>query len=363
MGQYRYALDLQLFAGEKTEKATPKRKQEARKKGQVAKSQDISGAFILLFSFLFLLAFGGLYKGKLLNIYIQTYRDYMLAEATVPNVLAMFYQLVYQSLLVVGPFMVMAVATALFANYLQVGFLLTGEPLLPKFGKLNPVEGMKRIFSLRSLVEFLKTMLKLAIIGVIVFYTLWQSRTQVLALARLPLAGVFKFTAQMVVSLGVKIAAVLVLLAFLDYLYQRYEQNKSLRMSKQDIKDELKTTEGDPLIKGKIREKQRRMAISRMMQEVPKADVVITNPTHFAVALRYDSGEMDAPCVIAKGQDFVALKIKEIAQKHEVAIMENKPLARALYSQVEVGEAIPQDLFQAVAEVLAFVYRMKKRKI
>jgi len=161
------------------------------------------------------------------------------------------------------------------------------------------------------------------------------------------------------VMLGIQIGLILIVLAIFDYMYQKYDYEKNQRMSKQDIKDEYKKSEGDPLIKGKIREKQRQMAMQRMMQELPKADVVITNPTHFAVAIQYDAVEMEAPVVLAKGMDFVALKIKEAAKVHDIVMMENKPLARALYEQVEIGEGIPQDLFQAVAEVLAFVYKLK----
>lgn len=178
-------------------------------------------------------------------------------------------------------------------------------------------------------------------------------------MSHVPLNDILSYTAQITLSLGLKIGAALFAIAIMDYMYQRYDHEKSMRMSKQDIKDEYKKTEGDPLIKGKIKERQRRMAMMRMMQEVPKADVIITNPTHFAVALKYDGSEMEAPQVIAKGQDYVALRIKQIAKENGVLTMENKPLARALFERTEIGEAIPADLFQAVAEVLAYVYKLK----
>lgn len=214
---------------------------------------------------------------------------------------------------------------------------------------------------MRSLFQFVKTLFKLLIIGYLVYSTIWGYRGSLSALGHISVEDMFHFTAQLTMNLGFKIAAALIVLAVLDYMYQRYEHEKNLKMSKQDIKDEYKKMEGDPLIKGKIRERQRRMALQRMMQEVPKADVIITNPTHFAVALKYDGSKMDAPQVIAKGQDYVALRIKEIAKEHGVITMENKPLARALFQRTEIGETIPADLFQAVAEVLAYVYRIKGR--
>jgi flagellar biosynthesis protein FlhB len=192
-----------------------------------------------------------------------------------------------------------------------------------------------------------------------VYTTLMGEKAKLLGLGHAPLESTFSFIASLTLKLGIKIGAILIVLAIFDYIYQKYEYEKSLKMSKQDIKDEYKKSEGDPLIKGKIRAKQRQMAMQRMMQEVPKADVIITNPTHFAVALKYDSNNMQAPTVIAKGADYVALKIKEVAKKNGIITMENKPLARAIFAQVEIGESIPAELFQAVAEVLAYVYKMK----
>lgn len=359
MAALRLRLDLQLFAGEKTEAATPKKKQEARNKGQVAKSMDLPAAFILFFSFLSFYLFGGFMKEHLIGIFRSVYNDFLLVDITSPNMLVLYEQLALQLLLILGPIFLISMVIAVLGNYLQIGFLVTGEPLLMKFSKINPLEGAKRLFSMRAVVDFLKSMLKMGIIGYVVYSTLWGERANVMQLAHLPLQEIVTFTSSLVLNLGVKIGGILIILAVFDYLYQRYEHEKSLRMSKQDIKDEYKKTEGDPLIKGKIREKQRRMAMQRMMQDVPKADVVITNPTHFAVALQYDGSKMQAPTVVAKGTDYIALKIKQVAKEHHVATIENKPLARALYAQVEIGEAIPADMFQAVAEVLAYVYKLK----
>ena len=363
MSRYRLTLDLQLFSGEKTEPATPKKRQEARQKGQVAKSMELTGALIMLFSFLFLLMFGGFMKDHLYGMFVAIFHDYMLMDVTVGNVQMIFGNLLYESLFVLGPIFLIAVVIAIAGNYIQIGFLVTPETLKMKFNKLSPIEGAKQIFSMRSVFEFVKTLFKLLVIGSIVYMTLWGVRYDLLKLAEIPLEEILAYTGSLTLMLGLKIGAVLVVLAIIDYIYQRYEYEKNLRMSKQDIKDEYKKTEGDPLIKGKIRERQRKMAMQRMMQEVPKADVVITNPTHFAIAIKYDAAKMDTPMVIAKGMDYLALKIRSIAEEHGVVTMENKPLARALYEQVEIGEAIPPELFQAVAEVLAYVYKLKGKAI
>lgn len=359
METFRLKLDLQLFSQEKTEPATPKKRQESRQKGQVAKSMELPAAFILFFAFLSFYIFGGYMKDQLVHVFRSIFYDYLTWDITMENIWVLFRQLFMQSILIIVPILLVTVVTAIFTNYLQIGFLLTGEPLMMKLNKINPLEGAKRLVSMRALVDFAKSVLKLSIIGYIVYSTLWAEKSHLMDLARLPLENVVLFTSSVTLKLGIKFALVLVVLALLDYMYQKFEFEKSIRMSKQDIKDEYKKIEGDPQIKGKIREKQRRMALQRMMQDVPKADVIITNPTHFAVALRYDAKNMQAPTVIAKGTDYIALKIKQVAKEHQIITMENKPLARALYAQVEIGESIPADLFQAVAEVLAYVYKVK----
>ncbi|WP_414859269.1 flagellar biosynthesis protein FlhB [Paenibacillus haidiansis] len=348
-----------MFAGEKTEKATPKKRQDARKKGQVAKSQEVPGALILLGSFMCLMAFGGYIKDRLVSLFSDVFYHRLTMEVTQENVMIMLGDYAVQILLLLAPVFLVVVVIGIVANYGQIGFLLTGEPLKMKLNKLNPIQGFKKIFSMHALVEFLKSVLKLSIIGYLVYSTIWGAKKYIASLGLIPVEQAFQFTSQLTMNMGLKIAAALLVLAAMDYMYQRYEHEKNLKMSKQDIKDEYKKMEGDPLIKGKIRERQRRMAIQRMMQEVPKADVIITNPTHFAVALKYDGSQMEAPQVVAKGQDFVALRIKEIAKEHGVVTIENKPLARALFQRTEIGDTIPGDLFQAVAEVLAYVYKLQ----
>jgi flagellar biosynthetic protein FlhB len=359
--KFRLQLDLQLFAQEKTESATPKKRQEARKKGQVAKSSELPGAFILFFTFLSFMMFGGFLKKHFFNIFNVTFSDYLLSDITIPNVTTLFGNLLLEGLTLLSPIFFVTMFIALMGNYLQIGLLFTGDPLLMKFNKINPLEGAKKIFGLRSIVEFLKSMLKVTVVGVVVYITLSGQINQIMTLSHLSLENTMSFVASITVRLGITIGLILMVLAIFDYIYQKYEHEKSLKMSKQDIKDEYKKSEGDPLIKGKIKERQRKLAMQRMMQEIPNADVVITNPTHYAIALKYNASAMEAPKVIAKGKDYIALKIREIAKEHNIVMMENKPLARALYNQVELGDSIPADLFQAVAEILAYVYKIKGR--
>ncbi|MDQ8733344.1 flagellar biosynthesis protein FlhB [Paenibacillus sp. LHD-38] len=361
MHNYRLELDLQLFSQEKTEKATPKKKDEARKKGQIARSSDLPGSFILLFMFMGFIMLGGYFKEHIMMMFGNLFEDWLLMDLTTGNVMSLFNDVTIELLLILLPIFAITVLIGILGNIVQFGFLLTGDPLKMKLDKINPLNGFKQIFSARTVVEFLKSVLKLLIVAVLVFLTISKDWDRILVLASLPIQQIFTFTAGLTVKLGIEIGAVLTALALADFFYQTYEHNKSLRMSKQDIKDEYKKSEGDPLIKGKIRERQRRMAMQRMMQEVPKADVIITNPTHFAIALKYDATKMEAPKIIAKGMDHVALRIREIAKENGVVTMENKPLARALYERAEIGDVIPPDLFQAVAEVLAYVYKMKGR--
>ncbi|GAB7388233.1 flagellar biosynthesis protein FlhB [Bacillaceae bacterium] len=359
MEEKKRLLDLQFFAQEKTEKATPRKRQEARKKGQVAKSLEVPAALLLLSSFLFLYFAGEYVFGRLLALFRHGFSEYLLWELSPHTARLLFTQIVIEAGKILLPFFLIAVTVSAGSLYLQTGFLASGEPLKMKWERINPLQGAKRIFSLRSLVEMLKALCKVALTTSAAVYVLWGEKEELLAISQKTVAQAAGALAFLAVKLGMAIAVLLFVLSIFDYLYQRYEHEKNLRMSKQEVKDEYKKTEGDPLIKGKIKERQRQMAMKRMMQEVPKADVVITNPTHYAVALAYRAEEMNAPTVVAKGKDFLALKIKELATAHGVATMEDRWLARTLYHSVEVGEEIPEELFRAVAEVLAYVYRLQ----
>lgn len=361
MHRYRLTLDLQLFNQEKTEPATPRKRQEARRKGQVASSREIPAAFILLFVFLSFMMLGGYYKDRLYRLFGDMYESGLTMELTADSLGRLSTTWMTEIGLLLLPIFAITIVIGLLSSYFQFGFLFTFEPLKPKLNKINPIQGAKQLFSSRALVEFAKSILKLLIVALMVYTTIWGEIDSIMLLGQAEPEQIFGFASSLTLSLGIKIAVLLIVLAILDFMYQKYMHEKSLRMSKQDIKDEHKKVEGDPLIKGRIREKQRRMAIQRMMQEVPKADVVITNPTHYSVAIRYDAAEMEAPVVVAKGIDYIALRIREIAKEHDVVIMENRPLARALYERTDIGQTIPVDLFQAVAEVLAYIYKLKGR--
>ncbi|MEJ8302555.1 flagellar biosynthesis protein FlhB [Saccharibacillus sacchari] len=357
--ELRHKLDLQMFAGEKTEKATPKKRDESRKKGQVAKSQELPGSILLLTCIVMLMIFGGNFRTSITHMFTDVFNNRMTMEITVDNVMNMMMQYMLEILKLLAPIFIAVILIVILSSFAQYGLLFVTEGLKPKFSKLDPIKGAKNIFSLRSIVELLKSLLKMSVIGFLVFTTLQSQMSVISILHAMSLEDILGFAASTTMSLGIKIGAALIILAVFDFMYQKFEFEKSIRMSKQDIKDEYKKAEGDPMIKGKIRERQRRMAMQRMMQDVPTADVIITNPTHYAVALKYDGNQMQAPEVVAKGQDFVALRIREIAKDNGVMIMENKPLARALFAQAEIGDTVPADLFQAVAEVLAYVYKLK----
>lgn len=354
-------LDLQFFAGEKTEKATPKKREDERKKGRVAKSQDVNTALLLLFCFILLAVLGSFMKNNMLDLYAHTFSEYIHWDIDIQSTMEIAYEVMIQFAKIVIPIMLIAVIISVAANLLQVGFLFTAEPLKFDLKKIDPIQGAKRIFSIRAIVELLKSLFKIVFIGTITFSIIWIFKDDMMMVAFKDVESAIGFFGRMTIIMGIASTIALILLAVLDYMYQKYDFEKNIRMSKQDIKDEHKNIEGDPLIKSKLKEKQRQIAMRRMMAEVPKADVVITNPTHYAIAIKYDEAIASAPYVIAKGTDDVALKIKEIAKNADVLTIENKPLARSLYNEVELNEIIPEQFYQAVAEILAFVYQMEKR--
>lgn len=361
---YLLTFDLQLFGEEKTEAATPKKKQDARKKGQVLMSRDISSVISLLLGFIALNALGPyLIKG-----FIEYYLGIMNAielRDDLFNVNALnqlFIDGVSVTLKLTLPIMLVLTAAGVIGSYIQVGFLFTLEPLKPDFNKINPLSGFKRLFSMKSIAELFKSTAKGVLIGVIVWLYV-RDRQEVLVNLmnldyRLAAVEIWKMTFDLVM----RICVLLVVLGIMDYFYRSWEFEKDLRMSKKEIKEEYKLMEGDPMLKSKIKEKQRSLAMSRMMQEVPKADVVITNPTHFAIALRYNTSEENAPKVLAKGQDLVAMRIRQMAEENGIPLVENKPLAQALYKEIDIGALIPAHFYEAVAEVLAYVYSLKNKK-
>ncbi|EIW18197.1 MULTISPECIES: flagellar biosynthesis protein FlhB [Pelosinus] len=354
------SFDLQLFAGEKTEEATAKRKGEARQKGQVAKSTEVNSVFIILAAFFTLKLIGSYIYDELTRYMQLSFSNVATADMTINSIREIFLGFAIVFIKTALPVMCVILIVSLTINFIQVGFLFSFEPLMPKLSKLNPIAGFGRLFSKRSLVELVKSLLKITIIGYFIYRFMRKQIEQIPGLISAELIDSLHIAASLILNLVFQISAVMLVLAAFDYFYQWWEHKESLKMSKDDIKQEFKQSEGDPLIKGKIKQRQRAMSMQRMMQEVPKADVIVTNPTHFAVALKYEKA-MAAPIVVAKGQDLIAQRIKEIAKENKVIIVENKVLARALYAAVDIGYPVPPELYQAVAEVLAYVYKLKKR--
>ncbi len=358
-------LNYQLFASgggaDKTEKATPKKKNDARKKGQVFQSREMSASLILVIMIVTIKAFGSNLYYQIAAYMKKAFTEYFtIKDAIDIHILArLFIDVLLVLAKTVLPLMLIAVLASLVVGYAQVGILFTLETLKIKGSRINPLSGFKRMFSLRSVVELVKSIIKIVIVAWVAYSYLRSKADQVITLMGMDLTDTLIFIGDSAFSVALRICVAMVILGLLDYIYQRYDYEKNLRMTKQEVKDEFKQTEGNPEIKGKIKQKQRQMSMRRMMQEIPKADVVITNPTHFAVAIRYDVEKASAPYVIAKGQDYIALRIKQIALDNKVQIVENKPLARTLFSTVDIGEVIPPELYQAVAEILAFVYNLK----
>lgn len=355
-----FYFDLQLFAGDdKTEEPTAKKRADAKKKGQVGRSTEISTAFVLLTGFFVL-------KVLWENIYtsIANYTTYIFTHLNQPvdteNITRLFIGIMEILATTALPIMLAIMIIGLGVNFFQVGLNFNTEAIGFKLDKLNPINGFGRIFSKRSLVELFKSLFKIAVIGYFLYTILSQQLLAMPQFIYFDLGTSLEQMSKIIFSMSFEVIGVIMVLGFLDYGYQKWQTTQDLKMSKQEVKDEMKQSEGDPQIKGKIKQKQRQMAMSRMMQEVPKADVIVTNPTHFAVALQYHKG-MQAPLVIAKGQDFVAQKIKKLAREASVPIVENRPLARALFASTNIGDAVPAELYQAVAEVLAYVYRLKHR--
>jgi flagellar biosynthetic protein FlhB len=360
-----YLLNLQLFAddqgsGERTEPATPKRREEARKKGQVFKSSDLNAAVIL--------AVGTMVTFATLPYMVSTLRHfsatYLLSRGWYDFTPEYAQFLLGEVMLVLAqltmPILGATFAAALLVSFVQVGFVFSSEPLAPKLDRINPLSGFKRIFSKRALVELVKSLAKVVITGWIVYSTLKGQFAVFPRFVDMDTMAIVKVLSQMVFEMALKVGLVFVIIGMADYFYQWFEYEQSLKMSKYDIRQEYKQSEGDPQLKARQKQVQREYAMRRMMAEVPKADVVITNPTHFAVVLKYDAEVMSAPMVVAKGQDLIAHKIKEIAVEHHIVLVENPPLARALFYSVKIGAQVPEEMYQAVAEVLAFVYRHKK---
>ena len=363
--------NLQFFAqegpgGEKTEAATPKRLSDARKKGQVAKSKELTNAFGLLALFVTLKLFVGFVGSNFIYVFRWMYGnrmpDFVDSQKdgmSVPAVLSLLVPVFLRMLMIMAPFLVVGIMVCLLGEIVQVGWQVSAEPMKPSLNKINPINGFKRIFSKKSIFELIKSIIKVIIIFWVAYNTLKDKASMLFELYDINLKGAVALVGDIIIDTGLKISLFYFIVGIADYIYQRRKFNEDMKMTKQEVKDEYKDTEGNPQIKQRQRQRMQEVSQRRMMQSVPEADVVITNPTHLAIALKYDADESVAPVVVAKGEDYVANKIKEVARENNIMIMENKPLARALYATVDIGQEIPPELYEAVAEILALVYNSK----
>lgn len=360
--------NLQWFAadgegGEKTEPATDKKLRDARDEGKVAKSKELTATFDLIVLFLVLKVFMSFVGEKLLGFFSYIYNrmpDFLnetqkdMSSVTVRNFMN---DIILQFLLTCLPFFIFGVVVTILVSIVQVGWKVTTKPMAPKLDKFNPINGFKRIFSKDAIFELIKSVLKIGVILYMAYSSIKSHQNDIFILYELPLKRAVALVGDIIINTGLKISIVYLIVGIVDYIYNKHKFNEDMKMTKQEVKDEFKNTEGDPAIKGQQRKRMQEASQRRMMQDVPKADVVITNPTHFAVAIKYDADTNQAPVVTAKGQDYVAMKIKEIARDNNIRIVENKPLARMLFHNVELGAEIPPELYQSVAEILAMIYK------
>jgi flagellar biosynthetic protein FlhB len=345
---------------ERTEKATAKRRQEARRKGQVAQSRELSSVMILLTAMVFFYFAGAWMFWNMSEVVGGIYQQLDSLRIEAVSDMSAFAHVVFKKVLfILSPLFLAVLVCALGANIGQIGFEMHSEPIRPKLNKFNPISGIKRLVSLKALVELVKSLLKILIVGLVAGAVVKKEMSKFPALMQQEVGDILVYIGGVALEIFFYVCLALIMLAVLDYIYQRWQYEENLKMTKQEVKDERKQDLGDPQVKGRIRKVQLEMAARRMMAAVPDADVVITNPVHLAVALKFDAEQMVAPTVIAKGAGSVAERIKATAREHQVPIVEDKPLAQALHKMVEIGEFIPVELYRAVAEVLAYVYRLK----
>ncbi len=352
-----------MDSGSKTERATPRKKEDERKKGNIFQSKDLTSAVSLL-AFIFLLKLGG---GWVFDMMSRTVADGIKSMGAIDQLTAkgatnLLTDFAVNAAIILVPITGAAMLTGMLVNGIQTRFLITPTLLRPKFSRINPMTGLKNLFSLKTMVELLKSILKVVIIGEIIYADV-VGRLQSMTLS--PLVGPkssMLWLMDAVFSIAIRITAFMAIFAAFDYLYQWWDYEKRMRMTKEEVKEEHKRLEGDPNIKGRVRSLQRRMAQMRMMHKVPTATVVIRNPTHYAVALKYDPPKDASPIVVAKGADLLALRIIKVAQENGVYITENRPLARGLYESVELNQQIPEQFFKPVADIIAFLYNLRRKR-
>ena len=347
---------------EKTEAPTEKKRRDSREEGQVAFSKELPSAALLAGILLTLIASSPLILDAFREMTSKIFREMSKAdELSIGSLYGLSGEIFSILLPAFAPFAAIIVLVGIFASILQVGVQITLKAIAPKFNKISPLTGLKRLFSTQSLADFLKSLAKLIIVGIVGYITYMDKITELNGLSVATPEAILEYNFTVVAEVSGKIVLALVAIAIFDYLYQRWHHEKQLMMTKQEVKEETKQTEGDPQLKARIRQIQREMSNARMMQEVPKADALIVNPTHFSVAILYDRDVMEAPEVTAKGTDHMALRMRTVARENNVPILERPELARDLYSNVEIGENIPERFYKAIAEILAFVYRLRRR--
>jgi flagellar biosynthetic protein FlhB len=347
----------------KTEKATTKRREETRKKGQVAKSIEVTSVAILIASLIYFYFGTTPILLDLMDVMKSTFRESGQTALTVDNVQFLLSGYVIKVFLLLFPLLLMLTIVGFLANVFQVGFKITPESIKPQLSKMNPIKGFKNLFSIQAVAQLAKSLIKITVVGLVVYIVVKNEVANVFPLMDHSVWGIMVYIGRISFKIIVNTCWVLLILAILDYAFQKWQFEESIKMTKQEVKDEQRQIEGDPAVRGKIRSLQRQAARRRMMAAVPKADVVITNPTHIAVALRYEQDKMFAPVVVAKGMGVLAERIKEIAHENDVPIVENKPVAQLLYKIVDIDSAIPENLYRAVAEILAYVYGLKEKVI
>lgn len=351
------------LASEKSEKATPKRRSDERKKGNIFQSKDAVSVVVLLTSFYALQFYFPSIINSMHDLIELSFNHIVRTKfLSVENVQTLYTQVTMIFLIITIPLLLVSAVSNIIAVGAQTQFIYTFSTLKFKFERLDFIKGLQKLFSLRAIFDLLKSIIKIVVLMIIVYSTILPRMNGLMSLFDMEFLQVLSFLASTIMSIVTSVGMFFVFLALVDYAYQWYEYEKNIRMSKQDIKEEYRQMEGDPQIKGKIKERQRLMSQRRMMQSVPKADVIIRNPTHYAIAVQYEMGKQRAPIILAKGMDNVALKIIEVAEKHNIPSIENKPLARGLYESVYINQEIPEKYYHAVAEVLAFVYQLKKGK-
>lgn len=347
---------------EKTEEASQSRREEYRKRGEVAQTKELASTLFLLFSAGAIFALGKFFFSQLYEVFTQSFGVDMVQAVRSGEILASLKMAGMKIFILIAPVALIALIISVGSTVVQVGFLQVEDAFAPNFEKINPLSGLKRMFALKNLIETIKSVVKILFIGAIVVLILKKEIFRVPFMIQLSVQELVTYMGDVTVRLLGGIGVAMGVLSAADYFFQKWDLDKKMMMTKQEVKEEHKSREGDPMIKARIRRVQREMANRRMMDKVPKADVIITNPTHIAIALKYDAN-LPAPQVIAKGADLIAEKIKELAREHNIPVVENKPLARTIYKTLKIGQVIPRELFVAVAEVLSYVYRLRKKKV